>query len=91
MVHELKCWPKFFEPIAQGRKRHDLRRVGDRDFQVGDRMILREFSPETGSYTGRRQTVEISYITSATEPCALSDQALHEDFCILSILLVPDA
>ncbi|WP_162806722.1 DUF3850 domain-containing protein [Sphingosinicella terrae] len=91
IVHELKCWPKFFGPIIEGRKRHDLRRAGDRDFRIGDRMVLREFCPQSEEYTGRSQTVEISYITSAKEPCALSDQALHGDFCILSIMLVPDA
>jgi hypothetical protein len=89
--HVLKCWPSFFEAIARGDKRHDLRRVGDRDFRVGDTMLLREFGPDTLAYTGREQLVRISYITSALEPCALSDQALHEDFCILSIVLVPGA
>lgn len=91
ITHELKCWPRFFGPIGEGRKRHDLRRVGDRDFRVGDRMILREFAPEAESYTGRQLTVEITFITSAQEPCALSDSALHEDFCILSIRLVGNA
>lgn len=91
VTHELKCWPKFFGPITEGRKRHDLRRAGDRDFRVGDLMRLREFSPDEGAYTGRECTVSISYITSAREPCALSELALHEDFCILSIALVTDA
>lgn len=91
VTHVLKCWPKFFEPITEGKKRHDLRRAGDRDFRVGDLMLLREFSPEAGTYTGRDCVVRITYITSALEPCALSEQALHEDFCILSISLVTDA
>ena len=85
IVHELKCWPRFFEAIAAGHKRHDLRRAYDRDFRVGDRLRLREFDPETRGYTGREQFVEVTYITSAQQPCALSDSALHEDFCILSI------
>lgn len=88
VTHTLKCWPKFFDAIVDGRKRHDLRRVGDRDFQVGDLMMLREFSPDADAYTGRVQAVRITYITSALEPCALSDSALHEDFCILSIVPV---
>lgn len=89
--HELKCWPRFFDEIAAGRKRHDLRRAHDRDFQVGDRLILREFDPNTGCYTGRRQDVEVTYITSSDRPCALFDDALHPDFCILSIALVQQA
>ena len=91
VTHVLKCWPKFFGPITEGKKRHDLRRAGERDFSVGDLMLLREFSPEAEAYTGRDCAVRITYITSAIEPCALSEQALHEDFCILSIALVTDA
>jgi len=39
---------------------HDLRRAGDRDFRVGDLMLLREFGPEADAYTGREQTVQIT-------------------------------
>ena len=90
-THELKCWPKFFDAIAAGLKRHDLRRCGDRDFRVADRMVLREFSPDAQAYTGREQLVEITYVTSAEEPCALSDAALNDDYCILSIRRVANA
>ena len=84
-THELKCWPPFFDAIAAGAKRHDLRRVVDRDFVVGDRMLLREYDPEARAYSGREQVVEITYITSAERPCALSGNALGDDYCILSI------
>ena len=83
--HDLKCWPAFFDAIAAGRKCHDLRRAHDRAFQVGDQLLLREFDPQSRAYTGRRQLVEITYITSSDQPCALSEQALTPDFCILSI------
>ena len=86
--HGLKCWPQFFEAIAAGRKRHDLRRAHDRDFQVGDTLRLLEFDPQANCYTGREQVVEVTYITSAEQPCALSDGALHPDYCILSIALL---
>ncbi len=85
LVHELKCWPQFFRAIADGHKRHDLRRACDRDFRVGDQMRLREFDPDTEQYTGREQTVAVTYVTSADQPCALSSGALHPDYCILSI------
>ncbi len=88
LVHELKCWPQFFSAIAAGLKRHDLRRASDRQFRVGDRMRLREFNPERGQYTGREQVVEITFITSADQPCALSEGVLHPEFCILSIARV---
>jgi hypothetical protein len=91
VVHELKCWPRFFDAIAEGRKRHDLRRSDDRDFQVGDRLLLREYDPATKVYTGREQTVEITFVTSAEKPCALSETALLSDFCILSIAVTDDS
>ena len=85
IIHDLKCWPKFFDAIADGRKRHDLRRSTDRDFRVGDVLNLLEFDPSLDDYTGRSQLVKVTYVTSADLPCALSEQALHESFCILSI------
>lgn len=85
VTHDLKCWTTFFMEIAEGRKRHDLRRAGDRDFQVGDYLRLREYDPTREAYTGRSQMAQVTYITSADLPCALSEEALHPDFCILSI------
>jgi hypothetical protein len=83
--HRLKCWPKFFEAILAGEKTHDLRRADDRKFQVGDLLRLQEFDPETSRYSGRELSVQVTYITSGELPCALSRDALHPDFCILSI------
>lgn len=89
-THVLKCWTAFFNEIAEGRKRHDLRRATDRDFRVNDRLLLREFDPLRGCYTGREQTVVVTYITSAELPCALSEEALNPNFCILSIARLAD-
>lgn len=83
--HQLKCWPEFFAAIIAGAKTHDLRRRDDRHFRVGDTLLLREFDPRTKSYTGRTARTLVTYITSNDSPCALSQDALHPDFCILSI------
>jgi hypothetical protein len=88
-VHNLKCWPQFFDAILRGEKRHDLRRTTDRTFRPGDLLRLQEFDPASQRYTGRSQTVEATYVTSVDQPCALSDQALHPDYCILSIAPYP--
>jgi hypothetical protein len=85
--YALKCWPQFFDEIRSGRKKHDLRRGDDRKFKVGDLLLLREFDPYFESYTGRSMKVRVTYVTSADLPCALSKDALHPDFCILSIAL----
>lgn len=86
-THALKSWPKFFAPIAAGMRTHELRR-NDRNFQVGDLLELREFEPTANEYTGRTCRVAITSLTSADEPCAVSAEALHRDFCILSVRLV---
>jgi hypothetical protein len=83
--HQVKSWPKFFEPTLAGVKTHDVRRVHDREYRAGDRMRLQEFDPETQNYTGRELVVEITYVTSAADPCALSEQAVDPNYCILSI------
>ena len=83
--HKVKSWPALFEATLSGAKTHELRRTNDRDYQVGDTLLLQEFDPQTQQYTGREVTVSITYITSAIFPCALSDTSLNPDYCILSI------
>jgi hypothetical protein len=61
MLHELKTWPEFHEPIWLGKKSFDIR-FNDRNFQVGDILVLREWDPELGDYTGRSITVDVTYI-----------------------------
>jgi Domain of unknown function (DUF3850) len=86
--HRVKSWPHLFEATALGVKTHELRRVNDRDYRVGDTLRLQEFDPVTQRYSGRELTVRITYITSAEFPCALSEGGMHPDFCILSILKI---
>ena len=62
---ELKTWPEYFEKILSGDKTFELR-VNDRDFAVGDLLILREWDPATG-YTGRKTERRISYILKGGE------------------------
>lgn len=80
----MKSWPWFFDAFLDGRKLHDLRKK-DRDYAVGDTVILEEYDPRTGSYSGRRLAAEISYMTSNDTPCALSSNALDRDHVILSL------
>src|SRR5271156_1727019 len=85
MEHRVKSWPSFFEATLAGVKTHDVRRVTDRDYRVGDTLRLMEFDPKKQQYTGRELCVRITYMTSAKLPCALSESCLHPDYCILSI------
>lgn len=86
-VHILKSWPKFFNPIATGERMHELRR-DDRSYRVGDQLLLKEFEPISAVFSGRECLVKITSLTSADEPCAVSEEALHPGFCILSVTRV---
>lgn len=84
--HRVKSWPELFDAVASGRKHHEMRRATDRDYRVGDVLVLQEFDPATKAYSGRELRVRITYVTSAEFPCALSGGGLHPDYCILSIV-----
>lgn len=83
-THVLKSRPYLFQPMVDGNKVHDMRRA-DRDFAVGDRVILREHEHVTDTYTGRKLNGRITYVTSETNPCALSTEAMGEGYVVLSI------
>lgn len=90
--HRVKSWMHLFQPVAAGRKFHDIR-IMDRGFQVGDIIVLCEFNRRTGEFTGRELACEITYITSnELQPthtaCALSPQALQPNYGVLSIIPV---
>lgn len=61
MIHELKCWPKYFRDVWTGRKNFEVRK-NDRNFQVGDSLLLMEWNPEREKYTGVAVKREIIYI-----------------------------
>lgn len=85
ITHILKSWVGLFEPIYMGDKMHELR-VLDRNYQVGDICLLKEYEPITKTYTGRSCKVMITYITSDRHvACAFSPNALHPAMGVLSI------
>lgn len=87
--YEVKSWPWFFEEMITGKKKHDMRDKRDRDYAVGDRMLLREFDPRIGQYTGRAAIAAITYITDNVTPCAMSSAALDNQYAILSVDVSP--
>lgn len=46
-THKLKTLQPWFEEVWDREKRFEIR-LNDRDFQVGDRLLLRLYDPETG-------------------------------------------
>ncbi len=57
-IHELKCWPQYWNEIAVGRKTVEVRH-NDRGFKVGDTLVLREWDPRVRAYTGARLTAAV--------------------------------
>ncbi|HEM6115816.1 TPA: DUF3850 domain-containing protein [Streptococcus suis] len=45
--HMLKCYPKYFEAVKDGTKPFECR-YNDRNFKVGDELLLREYDPKRG-------------------------------------------
>lgn len=62
MIHELKCWPGYFLPLCERVKSFEIRK-NDRDFKVGDTLILRQWNPETGYYEWGMIEREVTYVT----------------------------
>jgi hypothetical protein len=60
-IHELKTWPEYFKTVVDGRKTFELRK-NDRGFRTMDRLILREWDPETGEYTGDSIHADVTYV-----------------------------
>lgn len=76
-VHNLKTWPNFFQDILERRKSFELR-YNDRDFNVGDVLILNEYDPKKNKYLGRVIERKIIY--------KIEDiPGLEKGYCILGI------
>lgn len=84
MIHDVKSWMHFFQAIKSGAKVHDLRK-NDRNYNIGDVMLYREYDFIGGSYTGNTLEAEITYMTDSRTPCAFSSAVLPAEYCILSI------
>ena len=58
MLHELKTYPKYFQETIEGNKLFEIRK-NDRNFQVGDVLLLKEW--DNIKYTGREVGAMVRY------------------------------
>lgn len=83
-LHDIKCWPEPYAALERGDKRHEVRR-NDRNYKVGDVLVIREWQPATGlrvdggKYTGRQRMMRVTYITKP------GTFGLPADVCVLSL------
>jgi len=84
-AHALKIWPPYFDHIMSGEKTFDVR-LNDRNYQRGDKILFREWSPEKEDYTGRECVMRIDYIlrsSFAYPPTA----GLQPGYCVLGLMM----
>lgn len=82
--HFLKCYPGYFNAIVSGNKTFEVR-LNDRDFEVGDILILMEYMENSidpiASYSGRAVARKVSYMLGHNEmPLAISP-----GYCVLGL------
>jgi hypothetical protein len=65
-IHDLKCHPDVWGPMRRGDKPFEIR-FNDRNFQVGDGLLLRFYSPETQTYNGDWTLARVIYVLTDTK------------------------
>jgi hypothetical protein len=60
-THDLKTDPEVFDAVRDGVKNFEIRK-DDRGFDVGDELVLQEWCPLMGSYTGREVVRFVRFI-----------------------------
>ena len=83
MRHELKIWPVYYDAVMSGKKRFELRQ-NDRNFKIGDDLLLKEWDPETKDFTGSVFRARITYLLVGPA------FGLESDHAILSFRKLPD-
>lgn len=75
MVHEIKLSHVFFDDVQSGKKSFELRK-DDRDYQIGDELLLSEIKDNV--LTGRTVRVKVIYKLAGFA-------GLEAGYCILGI------
>lgn len=76
-AHTLKIFPEYFDAIILGTKTFEIRK-NDRDYQVGDELILKEWNGT--KFTGKEVRRFVSYIYHGCREYGLS-----EGYCVLAL------
>lgn len=81
MTHALKTWPEYYREVVNGNKTFELRK-DDREFNVGDTVILQEYNPKAlaKKYTGEEMKFKIGFVYKGTE------FGLKKGYCIFALL-----
>jgi uncharacterized protein YqfB (UPF0267 family) len=84
-THDLKIWPEFFDHVLSGAKTAELRK-DDREYVVGDVLVLREWQTEGHYYTGRKVIRSITHVLRhMPEAGCAAQHGLSAGYVILSL------
>ena len=78
MTHDLKISKEYYQDVLLRFKTFELRR-NDRDYKVGDILLLNEYDINDLKYTGRKLKRVITYILKG------GNYGLDENFVIMGI------
>ena len=81
MIHRLKTLQPYFDDVKSGKKPFEIR-VNDRDYQVGDILVLEEYN-NTDLSTGYTGQVIIKSVTYVLTNC--SQYGLKDGYCIMGL------
>ncbi len=81
-THEVKILTQFYNRVFTEQKTFEIRK-NDRDYQVGDILLMREFDPEKREYINHSQPISARIVyMSAFEQ--------KEGFVVLGIKYIPE-
>ena len=81
--HILKLNEKYFEAVANGIKKFEIRKA-DRDFKVGDSLRLRKIESEHNQFTCNEIIVKFLYILYHND----FPDGIPEGYCVMSIKVI---
>ena len=90
-VHDLKTWPVYMSALASGEKSFEVRR-DDRDFQVGDGLLLREWDPSKMKYGPRELRRLVTYIFRPVDFARAgslgggAELPIVQGFCVMGVM-----
>jgi len=86
-IHDVKSWPQYFQPVLLGKKVWEYR-INDRDYHVGDLILMKEWVPEEdlspitnrNYFTGKWVLADITSVHGGLP-------GMKEGYCILNIFV----
>lgn len=77
-VHHIKVESKFWDRVKIGVKPWEVR-LNDRDYQTGDQVVLREWSPIKKEFTEEYKLYNITYLLQGKQ------YGLKKGYCIFTL------